>query len=68
MENLLPKEVPPAWMWPFEDELEQWFENVRVKRRVKHGLDPYDEDDEEEDFSGGMERNRTLLAPIPVRR
>ncbi len=29
--------MPPAWMWPYEDELEIWFENVEEQRKEKYG-------------------------------
>lgn len=36
-ENLIGKEMPPQWMWPFEDELELWFERVDAQRKEKYG-------------------------------
>lgn len=36
-ENLAQDEMPPAWMWPFEDELELWFEEVERRRSEKYG-------------------------------
>lgn len=27
-------EMPPQWMWPFSDELEEWFEAVEEKRKA----------------------------------
>lgn len=36
-ENLPSDEVPPSWMWPFEDELEIWFDQVEEKREDKYG-------------------------------
>lgn len=38
-ENLMSEEVPPPWMWPFEDELELWFEEVDRKRKERFGGD-----------------------------
>lgn len=32
-ENLLSEEMPPEWMWPFTEELEEWFEEVTARRR-----------------------------------
>lgn len=29
--------MPPAWMWPFEEELEAWFEEVERKREARYG-------------------------------
>lgn len=31
-ENLTEKEVPPEWMWSFDDELTEWFEEVKASR------------------------------------
>lgn len=25
-------DIPPEWMWPFEDELSEWFDEVRAAR------------------------------------
>lgn len=36
-ENLESHEVPPEWMWPFGDELAEWFEEVRLVREAKFG-------------------------------
>lgn len=36
-ENLQSDEVPPAWMWAVDHELEIWFENVEQKREEKYG-------------------------------
>jgi hypothetical protein len=35
-ENLLEGEMPPDWMWPYQDELEVWFEEVDRKRKEKN--------------------------------
>lgn len=35
-ENLPKEEIPPEWMWCFDDELEQWFENVKAEREKKY--------------------------------
>jgi hypothetical protein len=40
------EEMPPAWMWPFDNELEEWFEEVDRKRRAKYSPAGEDEDDE----------------------
>ena len=31
-ENLMDDEMPPRWMWPFEEKLSSWFEDVKSKR------------------------------------
>jgi hypothetical protein len=36
-ENLPGDEMPPQWMWAFDDELELWFEDVEAKREAKYG-------------------------------
>jgi hypothetical protein len=36
-ENLTSEEMPPQWMWPFEDDLEIWFEDVEQKRKERFG-------------------------------
>lgn len=36
-ENLMEGEMPPEWMWPFEDELQIWFERVDEARKEKYG-------------------------------
>jgi hypothetical protein len=42
MEHLSTEELPPQWMWPFDDEIERHFERVRDARA--HGTS-MDEDD-----------------------
>lgn len=36
-ENLLSEEVPPSWMWPFDEELVEWFEAIDEKRKDRYG-------------------------------
>lgn len=36
-ENLPEDEMPPFWMWPFEDALTEWFDEVAQKRKEKYG-------------------------------
>jgi hypothetical protein len=36
-ENLPRDEIPPEWMWPLDDDLEAWFEEVQAKRDEKYG-------------------------------
>lgn len=36
-ENLGNEEMPPSWMWPYEDELESWFEEVERTRKERYG-------------------------------
>lgn len=35
-ENLPNDEVPPVWMWPFPDELEEWFDEIKLAREQKY--------------------------------
>lgn len=44
-ENLMEEEMPPAWMWPFDQQLEEWFEEVERKRKSKYGADSDDDDE-----------------------
>jgi hypothetical protein len=41
-ENLMADEVPPEWMWPFQEELELWFEEVQHRRDEKWGTNSGD--------------------------
>jgi hypothetical protein len=36
-EVLTEDEMPPEWMWPFDEELESWFEDVERKRKERYG-------------------------------
>jgi hypothetical protein len=38
-ENIPLEEQPPDWMWPFTDEVSQWFDEVKLARRQESGLD-----------------------------
>lgn len=38
-ENLFDGEIPPEWMWPLDDQLEEWFEAVTRARKEKAGVD-----------------------------
>lgn len=51
-ENLQKDEIPPQWMWPFEDELDTWFEEVERARNEKYGINKEDDDE-----SGSMMSN-----------
>lgn len=35
-ENMSSDEIPPTWMWPFADELNEWFEEVKLAREQKY--------------------------------
>lgn len=43
-DGLTEEEMPPEWMWPLDDEIAPWFENVVAKRKERFGRD--DDDDE----------------------
>jgi len=36
-ESVLSEDMPPSWMWPFEEELEVWFDEVHRKQEEKYG-------------------------------
>ncbi len=36
-ENLTGAEMPPEWMWPFADEVEEWLEDVMAQRENRYG-------------------------------
>jgi hypothetical protein len=42
--NLPSDEMPPRWMWPFVDHLNDWFEEISIKRDERSGKDQPDED------------------------
>lgn len=44
-ENLTEDEMPPVYMWPFEEALELHFERVDRARKDKYGSGSGDEDD-----------------------
>lgn len=33
-ENILPAEIPPEWMWPFPEELDTWWDEVKQAREM----------------------------------
>lgn len=33
-------EMPPEWMWPLSDQLDEWFQEVDRKRKSKYGGGP----------------------------
>ena len=44
-ENLSSDEQPPQWMWAHEDELKEWFDEVRIAREEKWGTGGDDDND-----------------------
>lgn len=55
-ENLFDAEMPPEWMWPLDDLLSEWFEDVARRRKDGSGAD----DDDLEDAPDMM--SNTLVA------
>lgn len=53
--NLSSDEMPPSWMWAHDSELEQWFDEVRIKRDEKYGDGGGDYDDREDTNMMGNE-------------
>jgi hypothetical protein len=45
--------MPPEWMWPFDEELEHWFEDVERQRKSKWGR----HGDEDEEIDGPVMEN-----------
>lgn len=37
--------MPPEWMWPFDNDLDQWFAEVEEKRKERYGRGGGDDDD-----------------------
>lgn len=46
LDNLPRAETPPEWMWPFDDELQIWFDEVEEERNRKFGRQGNDDSDE----------------------
>jgi hypothetical protein len=42
-ENLASEEMPPAWMWSLDDDLEDWFDRVKADRDEKYGRNSSDD-------------------------
>lgn len=36
-ENLLSEDMPPHWMLAFDEELTEWFEEIKIKREMESG-------------------------------
>lgn len=45
-ENLVQEEMPPVYIWPFEEELELHFERVDKARKDKYGSGSSGDDDD----------------------
>jgi hypothetical protein len=41
-ENLANDEIPPRWMWPFVEDINEWFEVIQMNRDEKSGKDQPD--------------------------
>ena len=35
--------IPPEYLWPFDDEIKEWFENIRAEMNLKSGSGGGDE-------------------------
>ncbi len=44
-ENLLPEDMPPEWMWPLNEALNEWFDTVKKRHEEKYGTKTDDDDD-----------------------
>jgi len=45
-ENLREKEIPPEWMWTFDEEINDWFEEVKAEREREFSSPTEGEGDE----------------------
>lgn len=43
-ENLTKEDMPPEWMWPLTDELEEWFDEVSRRMEERYGTGDYRDD------------------------
>ena len=41
-EHLAEGEIPPQWMWPFDDALEEWMDGVKADRKSQYSTDASD--------------------------
>ena len=55
-ENLPNDEMPPAWMWHIESELDSWFKKVEEKRKDRGNSGS---DDDDSGSSGGIQNEYT---------
>jgi hypothetical protein len=52
-ENLMSEDMPPEWMWPLPDELEDWFVDVKKRQDERYGTG----DKEPAEDAPGMAQN-----------
>ena len=59
-ENMSKEEVPPEWMWPFNEELDEWFDEVEFQRSQKYGggSDADDADMDRNEYAKDLEKKR----------
>lgn len=58
-ENLDRDEMPPAWMWPFTDEMNTWIDRIQKERRDRvGGPAPAAEDDDDLQENALLPRGR----------
>lgn len=50
-DNLSGEEMPPRWMWPFPEELSEWFEEVQMARDKKYNINSNSDDDSGSDMA-----------------
>lgn len=44
-ENLLTEDMPPEWMWPLTEELDDWFKDVKARHDERYGGSRDEKDD-----------------------
>lgn len=44
-ENLDSEEMPPEWLWPFDDEVGEWLEDVMAARKKKYSSGGSDDEE-----------------------
>jgi hypothetical protein len=49
-ENLFDEDMPPEWMWPLVDELDDHFAGVLARRKERYGSGGRDDDDDAPDM------------------
>ena len=57
-ENMPGDEMPPAWMWHLDWEIEEWFKKIKIEREKKFGISSSDTDAEAE---GGLFEENVLF-------
>lgn len=55
-ENLIGDDMPPRWMWHLDEELGDWFDDVKARHDSEHG--GRDGDEEVEMWDNELMRDR----------